>query len=80
MKLCTCIFLFGLCLIYISLTEFAGWHGRVPAEVLLALNLTEAFQRVPVITFKSDVSPKSVCFSSRGFLNALNFREYTTDL
>jgi len=74
------MFLFALCFVHISLTQFTGWYGRVPAEVLLALNLTDAFQRVAIITFKSDVSPRAISISFYGFLNTLNFWEYASDL
>lgn len=69
-----------LSFVHISLTQFTGWYRGVPAEVLLALNLTDAFQSVTTFTFKSDVSPRAISISFYGFLNTLNFWEYTSDL
>lgn len=77
---CICMFLFDLSFVHISLTQFTGWYRGVPAEVLLALNLTDAFQSVTTFTFKSDVSPRAISISFYGFLNTLNFWEYTSDL
>lgn len=77
---CIWMLLFGLCFIYISLTQFTGWDRRVPAQVLLALNLTDAFQRVTIVTFKGDISPRAISISLYSFLNTLNFWEYTSDL
>lgn len=75
-----CVFPFALCFIHMPLTQFTGGYRRVPAEVFLALNVTDAFQGVTVITFKSDASPRAISVSSNGFLNTLNFWEYTSDL
>lgn len=72
--------LFDLCFVYIPLTQFAGWHGRVPAEILLALGVTDAFQHVTIVTFKSDVSARAISISFNGFFNTLDIREFTSDL
>lgn len=71
---------FVLCFVCIPLTQFTGWHGRVPAEILLALGVPDAFQRVTIVTLEGDVSPGEISISFNGLFNTLDIREFTSDL